>query len=185
MQIVRYPDPSLNQPSKDVLVIDFGIRQIVDGMSKFLHEKDGLGLSAVQVGHPLRVFVLDLSTFKDSPSVFINPEIIEKRGHDWSIEGCLSIPGVTGRVRRYREIDIVYNDLDGSEHEMTAEGLLSVAIQHEMDHLEGMLFTSRLGPVESLGAKRKMKVLERVFRSRKARERKALEKYLADGCPDL
>jgi peptide deformylase len=141
--ILILPDKRLRLVAKPVAKIDAATRQLVEDMFETMYEAPGIGLAAVQVGEPRRVVTMDLAK-KDEPReprVFINPELIAK-SDDKSIheEGCLSIPEFYEEVERPARVRFRYLDLDGKEHELEADGLLATCIQHEIDHLNGVLF---------------------------------------------
>jgi len=148
--IVKYPDPRLKQRALPVKVVDDEIRRLVDDMAETMYAAPGVGLAANQVGVLLRVFVIDTST-EDEPSelrVFINPEIVETSGTLVWEEGCLSFPGVTEEIRRAEHVRVRALDRDGKPFELEADGLLAVAIQHENDHLNGVVMLDKLSAVK-------------------------------------
>jgi peptide deformylase len=145
--IIILPDKRLRQVSKPVAKIGDDIRQLVADMFETMYEAPGIGLAAIQVGVPSRVVVMDLSKRETDaePKVFINPEITwsseEKSPYE---EGCLSIPEVHEDVERPARVKVKYLDLDGKAHEEDAEGLFATCIQHEVDHLNGVLFIDHI-----------------------------------------
>lgn len=148
--IVKYPDPRLKQRALPVKVVDDEVRQLVDDMAETMYAAPGVGLAANQVGVLLRVFVIDTSS-EEEPSelrVFINPEIIDTSGTLVWEEGCLSFPGVTEEIRRAEHVRVRALDRDGKPFELDAEGLLAVAIQHENDHLNGVVMLDKLSAVK-------------------------------------
>ncbi|MGE5194316.1 MAG: peptide deformylase [Deltaproteobacteria bacterium] len=147
MQIVRYPHPALRFKSVPITQITTELRDAVREMFDLMYAAEGIGLAANQVGLPYRFFVLNLTgkrEEKDQEHVFINPEIVKRKGSQEAEEGCLSFPKLYGQVRRAGEIVVEAFDLDGRGFELTIDDLASRAIQHETDHLDGMLFTDRL-----------------------------------------
>ncbi len=147
MQIVRYPHPALRFKSVPVTQITTDLRDAVREMFDLMYAAEGIGLAANQVALPYRFFVLNLTgkrEEKDQEHVFINPEIVKRKGTQEAEEGCLSFPKLYGQVRRAGEIVVEAFDLDGRGFELTIDDLASRAIQHETDHLDGMLFTDRL-----------------------------------------
>jgi peptide deformylase len=147
MQIVRYPHPALRFKSVPITQITEELRAAVREMFDLMYAAEGIGLAANQVALPYRVFVLNLTgkrEEKDQEHVFINPEIIKRKGTQEAEEGCLSFPKLYGQVRRAQEIVVEAFDLDGRGFELTIDDLASRAIQHEADHLDGTLFTDRL-----------------------------------------
>jgi len=145
--IVKYGDPVLARVSEPVAAITPDIRQLVDDMVQTMYAAPGVGLAAVQVGVPLRVAVIDISVGKDPAElmVLINPEILSLGGVQSSEEGCLSVPGFMEILDRAALVEIKALDLEGREYSRRGEGLLARAFQHEVDHMDGRLFVSRLG----------------------------------------
>jgi peptide deformylase len=156
--ILHYPDKRLREKGAAVPKITPAIQALVDDMAETMYAAPGVGLAATQIGERLQVFVIDVAT-EDEPSdlrVFINPEILER--HDqivWS-EGCLSFPGINEEVERAAKVKVRAKDREGRTFELEAEGLLAVAIQHEHDHLQGVLMIDHLGPLKKRLVSRKM-----------------------------
>ena len=156
--ILHYPDPRLKIPGKKVQAVTDEVKKLVDDMAETMYAAPGVGLAATQIGVALQLFVIDVAE-QDAPSdlrVFINPEILER--HDeivWN-EGCLSFPGVTEEIERAARVRVRAQDRDGKFFELEAEGLLAVAIQHEYDHLQGVLMIDHLGPLKKRIVHRKM-----------------------------
>lgn len=146
LKIVPYPHPTLRYKSKAVKRVDRELRGIVREMFESMYEARGIGLAANQVDLPLRLFVVNVAAEATSGEelVLINPVIASPKGTDEKEEGCLSIPGVHGFVARPEQIRVQAYDLSGNEIDMTVDGLLARAIQHEFDHIEGVLFIDRL-----------------------------------------
>lgn len=158
LTILHYPDPRLRIPGEKVKVVDDAIRQLVDDMSETMYAAPGVGLAATQVGKLLQLFVVDCAA-EGEPSdlkVFINPEILEKTGTLVFDEGCLSFPGAREEVERAEHVRARAQDRDGKWFEIEADGLLAVAIQHEYDHLQGVLMIDRLGPLKKRMLHRQM-----------------------------
>jgi peptide deformylase len=150
LPIVKYPDPRLKQRAAPVESVDDEIRRLVDDMAETMYAAPGVGLAANQVGVLRRVFVIDISS-EEEPSdlrVFINPEILEASGTQLWEEGCLSFPGVTEEIRRAERVRVRALDRNGTPFELEAEGLLAVAIQHENDHLNGVVMLDKLSAVK-------------------------------------
>lgn len=164
--VVQYTDPLLAQVSEPVT--DFGkdTGRLVERMFKVMYAAPGAGLSAVQLGELKRMFVIDVGYRRNrqEPLVFINPQI-EFLGEDQvSIEeGCLSFPNVYIPIKRPNHILVRYQDVDGAKKEMRADDLLSIVIQHEYDHLDGLTFLSRVSRLRKDAAMKKLKKLERAF----------------------
>lgn len=147
MQIVQFPHPALRWKSKPIIRITDELKSIVREMFDLMYTADGIGLAANQVGLPYRVFVLNLTADPketEEELVFINPEITYRKGTVEAEEGCLSFPKLYKPVRRAAEVKVEFFDLQGKGYEIDADDLLSRAIQHELDHLDGVLFTDRL-----------------------------------------
>jgi peptide deformylase len=149
--ILILPDKRLRQVSEPVKKIDAGIRKLVDDMFETMYEAPGIGLAAVQVGTPKRVVTMDLAKKDDpkAPQVFINPEVVWS-SEDKAIyeEGCLSIPEFYDEVERPAHVKVKYLDLEGAPHEIEANGLLATCLQHEIDHLNGVLFIDHLSKLK-------------------------------------
>lgn len=149
-KILAYPDPVLREKALPVETVDDSIRQLVDDMAETMYDAPGVGLAANQIGVLLRVFVIDIAD-EDEPSellTFINPEILTRDGQlDWR-EGCLSFPGVSEDIKRAERVTVRALDRDGKPFELEAEGLLAVAIQHENDHLDGVLMIDKFNAVK-------------------------------------
>lgn len=144
LDILVYPDPRLRAIAEPVVRVDDNIRTLVDDMAETMYEAPGIGLAAIQVNVPKRVLVIDLSKDQSELQVFINPQIIERDGTQEVEEGCLSVPDVFAPVQRAESILVKALNRDGDRFELRAEGLLSVCIQHEIDHLDGKVFVDYL-----------------------------------------
>jgi peptide deformylase len=157
-------DDILRQKAQPVTVFDEGLRSFVKDMIHTMYERDGVGLAAPQVGKSLRIFVMDMDWSKENaqpnPVVLINPHINSAEGEYEMEEGCISVPGVYAKVRRFNKVTYTYLDIEGKQHEETAEGYKAVVVQHENDHLDGILFPDRLSKLSLLKIKRKLKALE-------------------------
>jgi peptide deformylase len=145
--IITAPDPRLQAVSTDVEKVDAEIRKLVDDMAESMYAADGIGLAAVQIGVPKRVIVIDLDQKegKKNPRAFINPKILWA-SEEMAVfeEGCLSVPEIWDDVERPARIKCEYLDLDGKKVELEADGMLATCLQHEMDHLNGVLFIDHL-----------------------------------------
>jgi peptide deformylase len=150
-EILILPDKRLRQVSEPVKKIDAGIRALVDDMFDSMYDAPGIGLAAIQLGTAKRVVTMDLAKKDDpkAPQVFINPEILwaseEKATYE---EGCLSIPEYYGDVERPAQVKVKYLDLEGEPQEIEANGLLATCLQHEIDHLNGVLFIDHLSKLK-------------------------------------
>ena len=143
---LRYdPDPLLRQKTRRVRNIDADLLKLVDGMIDTMHAEKGVGLAANQVGVPLRVAVIQISE-EDEPIVLINPKMIRREGEREITEGCLSIPGYQGIVKRSLKVRVRATDISGNEFRIRAEGnILAQALEHELGHLNGELYIDHLG----------------------------------------
>ncbi|TAL21752.1 MAG: peptide deformylase [Aquabacterium sp.] len=162
LNILRYPDPRLHKVAKPVDVVEDRIRRLVDDMFETMYDAHGVGLAATQVDVHEQVIVIDVSEERDEPRVLINPEIVwaseEKAVND---EGCLSVPAIYDKVERHARVRVRALGRDGQPHEFEAEGLLSVCVQHEMDHLLGKVFVEYLSPLKRNRIKTRMLKRER------------------------
>jgi peptide deformylase len=144
MPILRYPDPRLHKLASKVDRVDDRIRKLIKDMSETMYAAPGVGLAATQVDVHQRVIVIDISETRDQLNVFVNPEIVAASGEADCEEGCLSVPGIYEKVRRAERITVRALNAAGEHFTLEAQGLLSVCIQHEMDHLEGKVFVEYL-----------------------------------------
>jgi peptide deformylase len=145
--ILHYPDKRLRIPGEPVTRFDAELRALVDDMAETMYAAPGVGLAAPQIGVPLRLFVIDVAISDDAPSelrTFINPQIAQTLGERSYEEGCLSFPGIHEQVKRADRVKVKAQDVDGNHFELEADGLLSIAIQHENDHLDGKLMVDHL-----------------------------------------
>jgi peptide deformylase len=161
LTILRYPDPRLHTVARPVAKVDARIRSLVDDMLETMYEATGIGLAATQVNVHERVIVIDTSEQRDQPLVLINPELV-RRSEEMleGEEGCLSVPSIYDTVRRHAQVRVRALDRDGATHEVEADGLLAVCVQHEMDHLLGKVFVEYLSPLKR--NRIKTKLLKRV-----------------------
>ena len=157
LPILTYPDPRLHTVAKPVQAVDAHIRALVTDMLDTMYDANGIGLAATQVDVHERLIVIDVSEERNEPLVLINPEIVwaseEKQVGD---EGCLSVPGIYDGVERSRQVRVRALDGEGQAREISAEGILAVCIQHEMDHLMGKVFVEYLSPLKRNRIKTKM-----------------------------
>jgi peptide deformylase len=172
-EIVIWPDPVLKQVAAPVKVVDDSVRALVKDMFDTMYEADGVGLAAPQIGVGLSVIVLDTRPRQpeSNPIAMINPEIIEKVGTLVYSEGCLSIPGEAEDVERAERVTVRYLDPQGQTQTLEADGLLSIAIQHEADHLEGKLFVEYLSSLKRQLIKKRMLKLKAERGSRREAKR--------------
>jgi peptide deformylase len=157
LDILRYPDPRLHKVARPVTAVDERIRQLVDDMLETMYSAEGVGLAATQVDVHERVIVIDTSEARDEPLVLINPELVEMSEEmTLAEEGCLSVPEIYDKVLRHARVKVRAIDRSGELREFDAEGLLAVAVQHEMDHLLGKVFVEYLSPLKRSRIKTRM-----------------------------
>lgn len=148
-EILHYPDPRLKESALPVTEVNDEIRALVEDMAETMYAAGGVGLAANQIGVLKRIFVIDIAG-EDEPSdlkVFINPEILESSGTQTFTEGCLSFPGASEDIKRAESVRLRALDANGNPFELSAEGFLAVAIQHENDHINGVLMIDKVGPI--------------------------------------
>ncbi len=162
LAVLHFPDPRLRKKAIPVKTIDMGIKQLSQDMLETMYAENGIGLAATQVNMQKRVIVMDLSVEKNSPMTLVNPEITEKVGSEEMEEGCLSVPGFFETVNRAEKISFQYLNLDGEKIEDSADGLLAVCIQHEIDHLDGKLFIDYLSSIKRQRIRKKFEKQEKV-----------------------
>jgi len=167
-EILTEPNKILRQKSSIVEKVDKDIQKLMDDMLETMYAAPGIGLAAIQVGVAKRIIVLDIAP-KDSPRnpmYFINPEIVQRsENHVTYEEGCLSVPGQFAEIDRPEKCHIKYLDYQGEKKEIKAEGMLATCIQHEMDHLEGILF------IDYLSKLKKSMIIKKLSKQKKAIER--------------
>jgi len=171
LPIVAYGDPVLRKKAEPITPDYPGFDELIENMFETMYGASGVGLAAPQIGRSIRIFVVDATPFSDDEDLsdteqerlksfkqaFINPEILEETGDEWAFnEGCLSIPGVNEDVFRCPNIKIKYQDADFKEHVEEFDGLLARVIQHEYDHIEGVLFTDKLSSLKKRIIKNKL-----------------------------
>jgi peptide deformylase len=163
LKIVKYPEPVLEQPGEPVTEFDDDLRKFVADMFETMYASQGIGLAAQQVGIPKRITVIDLSQGKDAAQklVLINPEVISHEGRQYEEEGCLSFPEIREKVVRSAKVRIRAQDENGKWFEMDGEELLARAFQHEIDHLDGILFIFRMSPLKRNLSLRKIRKMQR------------------------
>ena len=162
LPILRFPDPRLKKVAAPVPGIDDGIRRLAADMAETMYEAPGIGLAATQVDVHKRLVVIDVSEAKDELRVFVNPRIVACDGSQTGEEGCLSVPGIYDKVERAERVTVQFQDLDGNEHTLEAEGLLAVCIQHEIDHLDGKVFVDHLSQLKQTRIRSKLAKQARV-----------------------
>ncbi len=169
MEVLVYPDPVLRRGGKTVTTFDAELRQTAKDMLEAMYEEGGVGLAAPQVGIEHKLLVLNPTgdaADRAGELVLCNPKITRKKGREYGEEGCLSFPGIQAEVERWIDITVSYQDLDGKEQVLTATEWLARIVQHELDHLEGVLFTDRLTAADKLRVKQLLLELEERYRAR-------------------
>jgi peptide deformylase len=158
LPILMYPDTRLNKVAKPVSLFDAQLMRLLDDMTETMYNARGIGLAAPQVGIARRIIIIDVSEERQRPQIFINPAIITTDGetirHE---EGCLSVPGIYEPVERPAQVSVRAQNEFGEWFEITAEGLMAVCLQHEIDHLEGKMFVDYLSPLKRNRIKSKMR----------------------------
>ncbi|MGA9794922.1 MAG: peptide deformylase [Rhizomicrobium sp.] len=163
--IITAPDPRLKAVSQDVAKVDADIRALVDDMIESMYAADGIGLAAIQIGVPKRILVMDIDQKdgKKNPQTFINPKILWVSEELATFEeGCLSVPEIWEDVARPAKIRAEYLDRDGKRHELESDGLFATCLQHEMDHLNGVLFIDHLSKLKRSMALKKLQKAKRL-----------------------
>jgi len=161
LPILQYPDPRLHIVAAPVTRFDEGLQRLVRNMAETMYAAPGVGLSATQVDVHKQVIVIDVSDTRDALQVFINPVLLEGWGQSELEEGCLSVPGIYDQVPRYDRIRVEAKDASGEQFELEADGLLSVCIQHEMDHLKGRVFVEYLSRLKQTRIAARMRKQQR------------------------
>jgi peptide deformylase len=157
LPILTFPDPRLHTVAKSVALVDDRVRRLVGDMLETMYAQDGVGLAATQVDVHERVLVMDVSEGRDQPLVLINPELIERSAALLvREEGCLSVPRIYDKVERHETVTVRALDRDGQVFEMACEGLASVCVQHEIDHLDGKVFVEYLSALKRDRIRQKM-----------------------------
>ncbi len=156
LEVLRFPDERLRTVAKPVEKFDDELKQFVADMFETMKDENGIGLAATQVDRHIQVVVMDVSENQDNPHVFINPEIIEKHGKVTSEEGCLSVPGNYAKVERAESVKVKALNENGETFELEASDLFAICIQHELDHLKGVLFVDYLSPLKRQRIRKKL-----------------------------
>ena len=150
LKILKFPDPKLRIVAKKVTKFDKSLQNLASDMLYTMYEENGIGLAATQVDEHIRLIVMDLSDERDKPMFFVNPvyKILDNHSMASFEEGCLSIPGFNEEITRPDKINLTWQDLEGNLHNEEPEGLLTICIQHEIDHLEGKLMVDYISPIK-------------------------------------
>jgi len=168
LTILEFPDPRLRTRATSVESVDKALKSLISDLLETMYAAPGIGLAATQVDVHKRLLVADVSADKTEPYVLVNPVILQKDGVTVSEEGCLSVPGYYEEIERAEHIRVRFLDRDGEEHEMDAEGLLAVCIQHEVDHLDGKLF------VDYLSEAKRQRIRKRLVRDKRQKSADAV-----------
>jgi peptide deformylase len=156
LDVLRFPDERLRTVAKKIVEVDKSITAVISDMFDTMHDENGIGLAATQVNIHKRLVVMDVSENQDTPLVFINPEITHREGKTISEEGCLSVPNNYAQVERAEKVTVTALDRTGKPFTLDAEGLMAICIQHELDHLKGILFVDYLSPLKRQRIKTKL-----------------------------
>jgi len=158
-RITHYPADVLGKPAEPIEKIDDNIRRLVEKMTDIMLKNKGVGLAAPQAGVPLRLFIISLNRTREQVKCYINPTVTPTGELDSMDEGCLSVPGVYTKIRRYKKCTVTATDINGNEFTEEAQGLYARALQHEYDHLEGMTIADRMGSAAKIAHRRQLKKL--------------------------
>jgi peptide deformylase len=172
-EILIWPDPRLREKAREVTQVDDSIRALVSDMFETMYASNGVGLAATQIGVAQRVIVVDTSPRQEDarPLALINPVLVATEGTTTNEEGCLSVPGEAEEVARAEKVTVKALDRDGKEITVQADGLLAIALQHEMDHLDGVLFVDHISTLKRELIKRRMKRLKAEREEEKRRKK--------------
>ncbi len=158
-RIYQYPEPVLRVKAKRIEVFNDDLKELIADMAETMYDAPGIGLAAPQIGESIQLLITDIGDEREEQryKAFINPQIILSEGSQIDEEGCLSVPELTANVKRFKKIALVYQDEVGNEHKLEAEDRFAVVLQHEIDHLNGILFIDHLTPLKRNLYKKKMK----------------------------
>lgn len=161
LEILQYPDPRLRIKAQPVTKFDVELRRIVDDMYETMYDKQGLGLAGTQVNIHKQIFTMDLSETRDKPVCVINPEILSKEGKQYDYHGCLSVGGqISDKIERAAKLRVRGMDVDGKVFELDVEGVAAICVQHEVDHLNGMLFIDHLSRLKQDRIRKKIEKIQ-------------------------
>jgi peptide deformylase len=161
LEILQYPDPRLRTKAAPVTSVDAALRKQIEDMYETMYEAKGVGLAATQVNIHLQLFTMDITRTLDQPMVVLNPQIVYREGTQYESEGCLSVMDSYDKVERALKVKMIGVDLDFKPIEMEAEGLLAICIQHELDHLNGILFLDHLSKLKQDRIRKKVEKAKR------------------------
>ncbi len=159
-KIYQYPEPVLRQETEKIETFDSNLAKLVEDMAETMYDAPGIGLAAPQIGKSIKLIIVDTSEGKEGEKKYqalVNPEIIAHEGSQVDEEGCLSVPELTANVTRHQKITVLYQDLQGQAHELSTENRFAVVLQHEIDHLNGILFIDHLSLLKRNLYKKKVK----------------------------
>ena len=148
LKILEFPDKRLRRVSEAITTFDRDLKRLSDNMLTIMYKEKGIGLAAPQVNKPVRLIVMDISEDRDQPLVFVNPVVSSFEGKVESNEGCLSVPDIKTDIKRHETITLNAQNLEGTAISLEADGLLSICIQHEIDHLNGKLFIDYISDIK-------------------------------------
>jgi len=160
LKIYQYPEPVLRKETSKISSFDEDLVKLIEDMAETMYNAPGIGLAAPQVGRSVKLIVVDTTEDPEGEKQYmalINPEIVAHEGTQLDEEGCLSVPELTSYVKRHKKITVTYQGIDGSPHELTTEDRFAVVLQHEIDHLNGILFIDHLSPLKRNLYKKKVK----------------------------
>jgi len=159
-KIYKYPAPVLRQVTENIACFDDKLVNLVRDMAETMYDAPGIGLAAPQIGHSIKLIVVDTTKDKEGEAQYlplVNPQIVAHEGTQFDEEGCLSVIDLTATVKRHKKVTVSYQDLQGKAQELTAEDRFAVVLQHEIDHLNGILFIDHLSPLKRALYKKKVK----------------------------
>lgn len=170
--IIIWPDPLLKRTAESVTEFDESIRTLVADMFETMYSADGVGLAAPQVGQLRNIITVDTRPRQpeSKPVAMINPVILKKEGSTLYLEGCLSLPGEAEEIERATNVRVKFQDVDGTEHEMDCDGLLAIVVQHESDHLNGVMFTDHVSVLKRELIRKRMKRLKASMAAERERD---------------
>jgi len=171
-QITHFPADVLAKPAGPVEKIDDNLRRLVEKMTDIMLENKGIGLAAPQVGVPLRLFIISLDGTRESVRAYVNPTVSPAGELEPMEEGCLSVPGVYTKIRRYKKCKVTATDLAGNKFTEEAEGLYARALQHEYDHIEGTTIADRMGSAARIAHRKQLKKLEEMQKNKEKLQQK-------------
>ncbi len=170
LPILTFPNPVLRQKAEEVTEFNADLNRLINDMVETMYDAPGVGLAAPQIGKSIRLIVVDISKEEDEHNsmVMVNPEITKQAGKQVDEEGCLSVLDLTASVKRSLEITVTYQDAEGKPHELSTEERFAIVLQHEIDHLDGILFIDHLSTLKRALYKKKIKKQQQVAAKKKA-----------------